>query len=123
MRSVEIGHIEIDPEVLGGEPHIAGHRIGVSDVAIWIAYQHETSEAIAEEFHLTLGEVYAALAYYYDHKDEIDRGIEEADRLAEEMARKYPHGWNPSLDAVADQVIRLVVEEGNRPAPGSLFPH
>ena len=110
MKAVEIGHIEIDPEVLGGEPHIAGHRIGVSDVAIWIAYQHQTPEAIAEEFHLSLGEIHAALAYYYDHKAEIDRDIEEEERHVEEMARKYPHGWNPSMDDAEGEVIKLVVE-------------
>lgn len=96
MNMIDVGHIVTDPEVLGGEPIIAGHRIAVSDVAIWIAYHHETPEAIAEEFHLSLGEVHAALAYYYDHKDEIDRRIEEVDRLAQEMARTYPHGWSPA---------------------------
>ncbi|HKB46716.1 MAG TPA: DUF433 domain-containing protein, partial [Ktedonobacterales bacterium] len=96
MKAVEVGHIEIDPEVLGGEPHIAGHRIGVSDVAIWVNFHHMRAEQIAEEFHLTLSEVYAALTYYYDHKDEIDRDIEEEERHIEEMARKYPHGWNPA---------------------------
>jgi len=99
MRTVDTGHIAVDPEVLGGEPHIAGHRIGVSDVAIWVAYRHETPEDVAQKYHLTLGDVHAALAYYYDHKDEIDRSIAEADRRAAEMARTYPHGWSPALDS------------------------
>ena len=73
MKTVDTGHIVVDPEVLGGEPHIVGHRIGVSDVAIWVIFQHESPETIANEFKLTLGEVHAALAYYYDHQDEIDR--------------------------------------------------
>jgi uncharacterized protein (DUF433 family) len=98
MKALEIGHIVTDPAVLGGEPIIAGHRIAVSHIAIWIVYQHETPEAIAEEFHLSLGEVHAALAYYYDHKDELDRAIEENDRRAAEMARRYPHGWSPTRD-------------------------
>ncbi len=29
MTIVDTGHIVIDPEVLSGEPHILGHRIGV----------------------------------------------------------------------------------------------
>ena len=103
MKAVEVGHIEIDPEVLGGEPHIAGHRIGVSDVAIWVNVHQMSAEQIAAKFHLTLGEVYAALAYYYDHKDEIDRDIEEERRHVEEMARRYPHGWNPSLGPAEGQ--------------------
>jgi uncharacterized protein (DUF433 family) len=28
-------HIEIDPEIAGGKPRIAGHRITVQDVVIW----------------------------------------------------------------------------------------
>ena len=35
MRMIETGHIVSDPDVLGGEAHIAGHRIAVSDAAIW----------------------------------------------------------------------------------------
>jgi uncharacterized protein (DUF433 family) len=89
MTTVDTGHIAIDPEILGGEPHIAGHRIGVSDVAIWVTYHHLSPVEIAERFHLTLGEVHAALAYYYDHKDEIDRDIIETDRQAAELAERH----------------------------------
>jgi uncharacterized protein (DUF433 family) len=97
MKAVDTGHLAVDREVLGGEPHIAGRRIGVSHIAIWIVHQHESPEAIANEFGLTLGQVHAALAYYYDHKDEIDRGIAETNRRAAEMARTYPRGWSPAL--------------------------
>ena len=98
MSTIDVGHIVTDPDVLGGEPIIVGHRIAVSDVAIWIVYHHESPLAIAEEFHLSLGEIHAALAYYYDHKDAIDRAIEETDQRAQEMARNYPHGWAPERD-------------------------
>jgi uncharacterized protein (DUF433 family) len=91
MQVVDTGHIVIDPDVLGGEPHIANHRIGISDVAIWLNYHHLSPQEIAERFHLTLGEVYAALAYYYDHKDEIDRDIVETDRHAAEMGERHSH--------------------------------
>jgi uncharacterized protein (DUF433 family) len=99
MKTVDTGHIVVDPEVLGGEPHIAGHRIGVSNVAIWVTCHHAAPEEVAQRYHLTLGEVHAALAYYYDHKDEIDRGIAETNRRAAEMAKRYPRGWSPALDS------------------------
>jgi uncharacterized protein (DUF433 family) len=98
MQTVDTGHIVIDPAVLGGEPHIAGHRIAVSHIAVWIVYQGESPEAIANEFTLTLGEVYAALAYYYDHQNEIDNSIADTTQRADEMARRYPHGWSPEKD-------------------------
>src|SRR5690349_1505394 len=98
MTIVDTGHIVIDPEVLSGEPHIRGHRIAVSDIAIWIAYQGRLPAEVAETFHLTLGEVYAALAYCYDHQETIDRDIQEADRRAEELAKQHPRGWQPAKD-------------------------
>lgn len=98
MKVVDTGHIVIESGVLGGEPHIAGHRIAVSHIVTWIVYQYATPEDIALEFHLTLGEVYAALSYYYDHKDEIDHSIADAERRAAELAARYPRGWHPARD-------------------------
>lgn len=98
MTTVDVGHIVIEPGVLSGEPHISGHRIAVSDVAVWTNYHGMSPGEIAEEFHLTLGEIYAALSYYYDHKEEIDHDIAEANRLHDEMARRYPNGWHPGID-------------------------
>jgi hypothetical protein len=36
--------------------------------------------------HLSLAQVYAALAYYYAHQDQLDAEIERRKRWAEEMA-------------------------------------
>lgn len=82
MNVLDTTHIVSDPDVLHGEPTIAGHRIAVSHVAIWVIYQGATPQEIADEFHLTLGEVYAALAYYYDHKQEMDEQIAKTARQA-----------------------------------------
>ncbi|HEX6797209.1 MAG TPA: DUF433 domain-containing protein [Ktedonobacterales bacterium] len=98
MRVVDSGHIVVEPDVLGGEPHIAGRRIGVSHIAVWIVYQGASPEDIASEFHLSLGEVHAALAFYYDHKAEVDAAIAASQQQAAEMAQLYPHGWNPARD-------------------------
>ena len=105
MRMIETGHIVSDPDVLGGEAHIAGHRIAVSDVAIWATVQGMSPQQIAHAFNLTLGEVHAALAYYYDHQLEIDRSITESDRRAQDLAAKYPQGW--SAEPVASQTPRI----------------
>ena len=68
-------YIVRDPDVLGGKPHIEGHRIAVHHIAWWYA-QGATAEELARDYALTLAEVHAALVYYYDHKDEIDGEIE-----------------------------------------------
>src|SRR5438874_13411044 len=84
-------HIVRDPDVYGGKPCIEGHRISVHDIAVW-HQQGRTAEDIARDFRLTLGQVYAALSYYYDHQEEIDRELaeEEADIAAHARADNSP---------------------------------
>jgi uncharacterized protein (DUF433 family) len=79
MASVtNITHIVATPGVRGGKPRIRGHRIAVQDIALR-AREGMRPEDIAEVYRLTLGEVHAALSYYYDHRDAIDREIVEED--------------------------------------------
>ena len=78
-------HIEATPGVCGGKPRIAGTRITVWDVA-WRAQAGESTDEILGHYpHITLSDVYAALAYYYDNQDPIDRRAAEDDRFAEEL--------------------------------------
>jgi uncharacterized protein (DUF433 family) len=83
-------HIEITPGVMGGKPHIAGHRISVENVVIWHNDMGYSVEKIAEEYDLSLADVHAALAYYYDHKEEIDRSMAEGEKYIAEMKQQYP---------------------------------
>lgn len=68
--------IETTPGIAGGKPRIAGHRITVEDIVIWHEYQGKGSAQIGDEFDLTPSEVSAALAYYRDHRAEIDHAME-----------------------------------------------
>jgi len=54
MQVIDTGHIVVDPDVLGGKPHIAGHRIAVSHVAVWATHHGLTPAEIADQFHLGL---------------------------------------------------------------------
>lgn len=94
MNVLDIAHIVSDPHVLHGEPTIAGHRIAVAHVAVWVVYRGATPQEIATEFHLTLGEIYAALAYYYDHKQEMDAQIAETARQAEQLGSHDANSTN-----------------------------
>jgi len=76
-------HIEVTPGTAGGKPRIAGHRITVQNIAIWHERIGKSADEIATECDLTLSDVYAALAYYYDHRSEIDRDIEESKAFIE----------------------------------------
>jgi uncharacterized protein (DUF433 family) len=83
-------HIEITPGVAGGKPHIAGHRITVQDVVIWYERMGRSADEICAEYDLTLAEVYAALAYYFDHRDDIDRSIKESEAFTAVLRERTP---------------------------------
>lgn len=64
------------PGRCGGRPVIRGTRFPVSSVVSYVLRQGTTPEELVEEFpHLTLAQVYDALSYYYDHRDQIDAEI------------------------------------------------
>ncbi len=69
---LNIDVIVSDEGVRGGRPTIAGTTLRVSDVAAYHTYGGLSPEEIAVQFRLALAQVYAALAYYYMHKAEID---------------------------------------------------
>jgi uncharacterized protein (DUF433 family) len=84
-------HITKTPGVCGGKACIAGTRIRVMDIVI-LHEQGILPEQMFEHYSsrpLTPAEIHSALAYYYDHKDEIDASLEEDRRNeAEHEARK-----------------------------------
>jgi uncharacterized protein (DUF433 family) len=57
--------------VCGGEPVIDGLRVAVRHVAT-LHGRGETVPEIVEALGLTEAQVYHALSYYFDHRDEID---------------------------------------------------
>jgi uncharacterized protein (DUF433 family) len=84
------GHIEITPNICFGKPRIAGHRITVQDIVVWHEQMGRSADAIATEYDLSLADVYAALTYYFDHREEIDRKMQEDEAFVEEQRRKTP---------------------------------
>ena len=88
---VEKRHIEVTPGVCGGRARIAGHRIRVRDIVLWTEQGRSPDQIVADFPQLSLADVYAALAYYHDHREEIDRQIREDDEFVAEMkARNGP---------------------------------
>ncbi len=83
-------HIEHTPGVAGGRPRIAGHRITVQNVAVWHEQLGKTADEISSEYNLSLAEVFAALSYYFDHKDTIDQQIAADDALVRELRQNNP---------------------------------
>ncbi|MFH1924517.1 MAG: DUF433 domain-containing protein [Planctomycetota bacterium] len=88
----EYVHVVRTPGIVGGEPRIAEHRIRVRDVVAARDLGGLTPEEIAATVYpdLTLAQVYAALAYYEDHRKEIDRLQEAETQFAEKWLKRHP---------------------------------
>ena len=91
-------HIERTLDVAGGKPRIAGRRITVQSIAIWHERMGLDADEIATEYNLTLADVYAALAYYYDHRLEIDEAIRDSEAFVEALRQTIPSKVALKLD-------------------------
>ncbi len=77
------------PGTCGGRPRIEGHRITVEDVAIWHERMGMSPDEIVSSYPtITLSDVHAALAYYYENRVRIDAEIEKGRRFVDEMKAK-----------------------------------
>ncbi len=71
-----------------GKPYITGSQVKVHHIAVWHKDMKIPLEKIAEDYNLTLGDVYAAMAYYYHYQEELDQYIKEDIEFAEAMRQK-----------------------------------
>jgi uncharacterized protein (DUF433 family) len=81
-------------DIRGGEPRIAGTGVTVKRIVGWYKLSLSVEE-IADEFgHLSLAQVYAALAYYHAKRAEIEAAlaIEEETARQLEAQRKRTNG-------------------------------
>lgn len=85
-------HIVRTAGFMGGEPCIAGQRIRVRDIVAARDLGGYSPEEIASSVypHLTLAQVYAALAYYEDHREEIDQARQDEAKFVEEFIKSHP---------------------------------
>lgn len=76
------------PDVCGGRIRIDGTRITVHRIAA-LYRQGQSAEEIAQAYpHLSLGQVYAALAYYHANRGEIESELTAADALYDDLRRQ-----------------------------------
>ena len=73
MANPPIHRITKTPGVCGGRACIAGHRIRVMDIVVWHEFRGYAPDEIVAMFPgITLADFHAAMAYYFDHRAEID---------------------------------------------------
>lgn len=93
MASTATGyaHVMLDEE---GVPRIAGTTTKVIELVLdQRAYGWSPEELQFQHAYLTLGQIHAALAYYWDHADELDRDIDR--RLQAVEVRRRAAGPSP----------------------------
>jgi len=70
-------HIDITPGTCSGRPRVEGTRIRVENVVCWTEQGMLPDDIVASYPQLTPADVHAALAYYYDNQDDIERQMRE----------------------------------------------
>lgn len=93
--AVDIGTFIVrTPNICGGRPRIAGTGVSVRRIVGWYKLGLSPEEIGDRIGHLSLAQVYAALAYYHANREEMEADIAaeevEADRLEREhvLSRK-----------------------------------
>jgi uncharacterized protein (DUF433 family) len=77
------------PNVCGGHLRIEGTRITVVQIALWYR-QGYNPEEIAEIYpHLTLAQIYTALAYYHANREEIEADLASEEKESEILEKEY----------------------------------
>ena len=90
MVATLIPHIEIVESISGPKPRIAGTRIRVVDVVM--AHQAGTSPAqmIEDWPRITEADIYAALSFYCDNREWLDREMAEEEGIEDWFRRSHP---------------------------------
>src|SRR3954466_12738907 len=88
MVKTRYEHIVLDDHRL---PRVAGTMMKVVElVTAQQAYGWSPDELAFQFPHLTLGQIHSALAYYWDHRDELDADIARRDALVDDLERRIP---------------------------------
>lgn len=92
-----MGEIVKTDGVLGGKARLAGRRVSVFQIGELYVQAGDAPEVIADRLDLSLAEVHAAVAYYYDHpteteavgdrRDSLVTDLEERSKAPEELTR------------------------------------
>jgi len=99
-KVLSISEIVSNPKIRSGRPVIAG--TGITVMTIVLAHttgDQLTPDQLAESYGLSLGQVYAALAYYHLHQAELDKQLQvEMEETEQRIAELDQQGKLKRLD-------------------------
>lgn len=86
LTKTEHKYVELDQRNV---PIIAGTTMKVIELVTGqIAYGWSPEELHFQHPYLTMSQIYSALSYYWDHKEELDADIERREQYAEKSRRE-----------------------------------
>ena len=84
-------YIDQNVSICGGQSRITGTRLKVQQIALEYEYLGWSPDQICDAHpEIGLPQVHAAISYYYDHKSEIDRQIQEDKEFAGQLRKELP---------------------------------
>jgi uncharacterized protein (DUF433 family) len=86
--SLPIEGVFSDPQLHGGQPTVAGTSLRVIDVIGSYLYSGLSPDELAVNFSLTLGQIYAVLAYYHQNRVKVEADLQADETRAEEARLK-----------------------------------
>jgi uncharacterized protein (DUF433 family) len=106
MPTTATNHITIDEK---GVARIDGSRMKVLHVAEDKRFNDTTPEQMQRQWpHLTLAQIHAALAYYYDHQQELDSKMDQD--YAEYLKLREQAGPSPLREKLSELRARAEQE-------------
>jgi uncharacterized protein (DUF433 family) len=86
VKAADIGSlIVLSPDVRGGRARIADTGVTVRRVVEWYKLAYSPEEIAHEIGHVTLAQVFAALAYYHANREEIEADLANEKDVAERL--------------------------------------
>lgn len=90
MAKIDYRNVEKVPEICGGRAVVAGTRLRVSLILGWHREGMTADEIIRHYPHLRQSDVHDALAYAFDHPDEMEADFVDDDEEA--VMKQFPGG-------------------------------
>jgi uncharacterized protein (DUF433 family) len=94
VKATDIGSLIVfTPDVRSGRARISGTGITVRRIVEWYKLGYSPEEIAHEIGHVTLAQVFAALAYYHANQEEIEADLANEKDIAErlEAAQRGTH--------------------------------
>jgi uncharacterized protein (DUF433 family) len=85
-KATDIGSLIVRTlDIRGGRPRVAGTGVTVRRIVEWYKSGYSPEEIAHEIGHLSLAQVYAALAYYHANREEVDADLAAEKAEAEKL--------------------------------------